>query len=257
MEIYQHFREEERPFIDQMLSLQSDVEMRFERKETDFLNPREQQILKSVMGTHPDLKWSLSGGPHNAERKRAIIAPEYEMIEEEDFSLTLLEAEYAEKFLTIEHRDVLGSFMALGIKREKLGDLVVKEGKIHIVTASEISDYIRMNFTSIKNANVQFSEKPLDEIMESDETWKFKDSTISSLRLDVVVKEIYGVSRKKAAMFIEAQHVKVNFRTVDNPAFIVEEGDLISVRGKGRSQLSVIHGRTKKDKYKVTTGQLN
>ncbi|WP_082234246.1 RNA-binding protein [Halobacillus massiliensis] len=257
MDIYQHFREEERPFIDQMTSLQRDVEMRYERKETDFLNPREQQIFKSVMGMNMDLKWSLSGGQNYAERKRAIIAPEYEIIKEEDFSLTLLAADYAEKFLTIEHRDVLGSFMSLGIKREKLGDLVVRDGKIHIITASEISDYIRMNFTSIKKANVEFSEKPLDQMMVNEETWKYKDSTISSLRLDVVVKEIYGISRKKASMYIEAEHVKVNFRTVDNPAFTVREGDLLSLRGMGRSRLETIHGTTKKDKFKVTTGQLN
>ncbi|UOR12911.1 YlmH family RNA-binding protein [Halobacillus amylolyticus] len=257
MEIYQHFREEERPFIDQVLSWQSDVEMRFERKESDFLNPREQQIVRAIMGNDPNLKWELYGGPNDPERKRAIIAPEYEEIADQDFSVVLLEATYPGKFVALEHRDVLGAFMSLGIRREKLGDLIVQDGVIQIVVASEISDYIRMNFTGVKKANVTFQEKPLPSLMKSKEVWQTKDSTLSSLRLDVLVKEIYGVSRKKAGMYVEAGHVKVNFKTVENPSFLLETGDLLSVRGKGRSRLDQINGMTKKEKYRVTTSKLN
>ncbi|MFC7061284.1 RNA-binding protein [Halobacillus seohaensis] len=257
MEIYQHFREEERPFIDQVLSIQTDVEMRFERKETDFLNPREQYIFSNIMGSQLDLKWEMYGGGDNSERKRAIVAPEYEMIEHQDFSIVLLEASFPEKFMSLEHRDVLGSFMSLGIKREKLGDLIVQDGVIHIVVATEISDYIRMNFTSVRKANVQFEEKPLSQILTSNESWLVRDTTLSSLRLDVLIKEVYNVSRKKASMFIEAGHVKVNFRSVENPSFQMEAGDLLSVRGKGRSCLKEIHGTTRKDKYRVTVAKLN
>ncbi|RWZ60679.1 RNA-binding protein [Halobacillus fulvus] len=257
MDIYQHFRKEERPLIDQVLSWREDVELKYQRKLSDFLNPREQAILKAVMGNAPDLIYGFSGGREETERKRAIIAPDYEVIEADDYQLVLLEATYPQKFVTLEHRDVLGAFMSLGIKREKLGDLVVQDGKIQIITAAEISDYIKMNLTGIKKAGVQFEEKTMSELMESDETWQTRDTTVSSLRLDVLTKEIYGMSRKKAGMHIEAGHVKVNFRVVEDPAFQLEAGDLLSLRGKGRSRLDQVHGTTKKDKYKVTTAKLN
>lgn len=257
MEIYQHFRKEEHSFIDQVLAIRDDVEMRYQRKLTDFLNPREQMILRTIMGSDPDLVFGFSGGAKSTERKRAIIAPEYETIEEEDFKLTLLEATYPEKFITLEHRDVLGAFMSLGIKREKLGDLIVQEGVVHIVAASEISDFIKMNLTGIKKANVAFSEKPMNTLLKSNETWQTKETTVSSLRLDVMTKEIYGMSRKKAGMHIEAGHVKVNHRTVEDTAFQLEEGDLISLRGKGRSRLKEVKGQTKKEKFRVTTAILN
>ncbi|WP_079529769.1 YlmH family RNA-binding protein [Halobacillus hunanensis] len=256
MEIYQHFREDERPFIDQVISWENDVEMRYERKESDFLNPREQQIVSAVMGNNPVLQWSLYGGSEASERKRVIIAPEYEVINEQDFQVVLLEASYPEKFMTLEHRDVLGAFMSLGIRREKLGDLIVQDGWIHILAASEISEYICMNFTGVKKAKVNFEPKPLSSLMESNEVWQSKDATLSSLRLDVVVKEIYGVSRKKAAMFIEAGHVKVNFKIVESPSFSIEAGDLLSVRGSGRSRVDQINGMTKKEKYRVTISKL-
>ncbi|MYL58698.1 RNA-binding protein, partial [Virgibacillus halodenitrificans] len=41
MELYQHFRKEEQPFIDQVMSWKEDVEQKFEHKITDFLDPRE------------------------------------------------------------------------------------------------------------------------------------------------------------------------------------------------------------------------
>ncbi|MFC7320372.1 RNA-binding protein [Halobacillus campisalis] len=257
MEIYQHFREEERPFIDQVLSMQEEVNIRYERKETDFLDPREIFIFTSLMGAQPDLIWDTFGGSEKSERKRAILAPEYEEIDQQDFSLTLLQASYPDKFITLEHRDVLGAFMSLGIKREKLGDLVVQDGTIQIIVAEEISDYIRMNFTSVKKTNVQFEEKSLTHLIASNETWKVNETTLSSLRLDVLVKEIYGISRKKAGMHIDAGHVKVNFRTVENPSFQLQEGDLLSVRGKGRSRLMEIRGMTKKEKFRVTISKLN
>ncbi|TGB05494.1 RNA-binding protein [Halobacillus salinus] len=257
MEIYQHFRKEEHPFIDQVLAWRDDVEMRYQRKLTDFLNPREQLILQTIMGNNPDLVYGFSGGAEGAERKRAIIAPEYEIIEQDDFQLTLLEATYADKFITLEHRDVLGAFMSLGVKREKLGDLVVQDGVVHIVAGAEISDFIKMNLTGIKKANVDFIEKPMAELMESKETWSTKETTVSSLRLDVLTKEIYGMSRKKARMHVEAGHVKVNHRVVEDTSFLLEEGDLISLKGKGRSRLEEVRGQTKKDKFRVTTSTLN
>ncbi len=255
MDVYQHFREEERPFIDQVLSWQSDVEMRFQRKLTDFLNPREQYIFRSITGESP-LEKGMFGGSEHSERKRAILAPEYESVDSEDYQLVLLEASYPDKFINLEHRDVLGAFMSLGIRREKMGDLIVRDGLIQIITGTEISDYIRMNLTGVKKANVLFEEKPVSCLMESHEQWQTRDSTLSSLRLDVVVKEIYGMSRNKASLHIDSGIVKVNFRTVESPSFLLREGDLLSVRGKGRSKIVEIHGKTKKDKFKITTAKL-
>ncbi|AKG04643.1 RNA-binding protein [Salimicrobium jeotgali] len=255
MEIYQHFRKEERPFIDQVEAWRKDVEMRFQRKLTDFLNPRERQIATSLL-RNTDLQVEFSG-EDDEERRRMIIAPEYELIEEEDFQLTLLEASYPAKFVSLEHRDVLGAFMSLGIKREKLGDLIVKDGFIHIIAAAEISDFIKMQLQQINKASVRWKEIEMGSRMTSEEEWKESSATVSSLRIDVVLKEIYNMPRKKSVMYIKGGQVKVNFRTVDDPSFLLEEGDLISLRGKGRSELTEVMGQTKKDKWRITFSVLS
>ncbi|MGJ9460614.1 RNA-binding protein [Oceanobacillus sp. CF4.6] len=253
MDIYQHFRKEEQPFIDQVLSWKEQVELTFQFKLTDFLDPREQQIVEMLIGSNnEELKLYKDGGGSEAERKRIVIAPFYEEMSDRMFQLTLLEATYQHKFTTLEHRDVMGAFMSLGVKRKKLGDIVVGDGIIQIVLAEEIASYITMNLTSIKNANVTFEEKPLSHLKQENEKWVESEKTVSSLRLDAVLKEIYHISRKDAASFIQKLQVKVNYKVVEDGKFQLQEGDLISLRGKGRSKLTEIKGLSKKDKVRIT-----
>ncbi|WP_204499624.1 YlmH/Sll1252 family protein [Aquibacillus albus] len=256
MDLYQHFRKEEHPFIDQVLSWREQVERSFQSKLSDFLNPREQKIFSTIIGKSTDYQLGFFGGAKNAERKRAILAPYYEEISDEDYEITLLEAKYPSKFITLEHRDVLGAFLSLGIKRKKLGELIVRDGFIQIVVASDIDMYIKVNLTEIKRASVTFEERPITNIVEKNEEWDAHLVTVSSLRLDAVLKEIYHISRQNASAYIEKGWVKVNFETIQNPSFVLEQDDLLSLRGKGRSKITDIHGLSKKEKWKITIEKL-
>ncbi|PAV29926.1 RNA-binding protein [Virgibacillus profundi] len=257
MDIYQHFRKEEQPFIDQVLSWKEQVEQNFQYKLSDFLDPREQQIIEMLIGTaNEELKLYANGGGDHAERSRMVIAPFYEEVTEETHQLTLLQATYQDKFITLEHPDVMGAFLSLGIKRKKLGDIFVGDGLIQIILADEIAPYVKTNLTSIKRATIRLEEKPLLAKIKSTENWVEVDKTISSLRLDTVLKEIYNISRKEAAEYISKLLVKVNYKVIDDGKFILQEKDLLSVRGKGRSKLVKINGRTKKENWKITTAIL-
>ena len=48
--IYQHFRSEEKDFIDQVIQWKQFVEDRYAPKLVDFLDPRQIHILKSIIG---------------------------------------------------------------------------------------------------------------------------------------------------------------------------------------------------------------
>lgn len=257
MDIYQHFRQDEAPFIDQVLSWKEQVERTFIPKLTDFLDPREQQIVRSIIGENNDeIKLEAFGGSRFAERKRMVIVPFYEEISKESFGLSLLEATYPEKFVTLSHRDVMGAFLSQGIKRDKLGDIFVADGLLQIFIAEEISDFVKMNLTSVKNANIKLQEKGLDEARIPKPNWVESSKTVSSLRLDAVLKEIYRLSRKDAQQAIEKQLVKVNHKVVQDNKFQLEAGDLLSFRGKGRSKLVSIEGQTKKEKWRIITAVL-
>lgn len=252
MTIYQHFRKEEYTFIDQVLSWKEEVERSYQRRLTDFLDPREQQIVEMLLGTESaDLKVSQFGGGRNSERKRAILAPFYEEIKQDDHQLTLLEGTYNTKFITLTHRDVMGAFLSLGIKRQTLGDIYVNEGRLQIITTKEISPFVMTNLTSIKNATIQLVDTSFDDLIDADSNWVENSMTISSLRLDNVLKEIYNVSRKDAVDYVKKNLAKINFKVVDDPSFLLREGDMISLRGKGRSKLISIEGKTRKNRIRA------
>ncbi len=257
MEVYQHFRKEEQPFIDQVLSWKEQVEVSYITRLTDFLDPREQQIVRMIVGeSNLDLKLYASGGSAFAERKRMLIAPFYEEVTEENYQIAILEAAYPEKFITLLHRDVMGAFLSQGVKREKLGDIVVGKGCLQIILANEISQYVMMNLTTVKHAKVKLKEIPLSKLIVQEPNWVETNKTVSSMRLDTILKEIYQISRKDAQEAIEKLQVKVNHKIIQDKKFQLQEGDLLSVRGKGRSKLVQIDGQTRKEKWRITTAIL-
>lgn len=257
MDIYQHFRKEEHPFIDQVLSWYNQVERSFQPKLTDFLDPREQQIIDMLVGkNNTDVKSDFFGGPEQAERKRAIIAPYYEQIDNDDFELCCLDGRYPTQFTTIAHSDVMGTFLSLGLRRSKLGDIYARDGYIQFMITKDISSYVMMNLKKIKNIGIHFKEIPYSQVIFTPESWSESHHTVSSVRLDVMMKAIYNLSRKEAASYISKGLVKLNYKVTEDTKTVLEEGDLISVRGKGRSKFIAMNGQSKKGKWKVTTGFL-
>ncbi|WP_210363748.1 RNA-binding protein [Bacillus sp. REN3] len=255
MNLYQHFRPEEREFIDQVINWKEYVEQNYAPKLTDFLDPREQQILATVIGKHAEVKWELFGGASGTERKRAFLFPEYLEAEKEDFQIKLFGIEYAKKFVTIEHRQVLGSLMSLGLKRGKYGDILIDGDTVQFFAAAEVAGYIGLQLESIGRAAISLKELPLEQAVPIKEKWTEMTATVSSLRLDTVMASFYNLSRQKSQLLIQHGHVKVNWTTVENPAFECGEGDILSVRGHGRAKIAAIEGKTKKDKYRVIAGR--
>lgn len=255
MSIYQHFRMEEKEFIDQVLNWKDQVENTYAPKLTDFLDPREQLILKSIIGQHSGILVDLFGGTPDAERKRALIFPDYYESDEDDFQICLFEVDYPKKFVTLEHPQVLGSLMSLGLKRGKFGDILFEDDRIQFVVSEEIEDYVRLQLESIGRASVTLNKKLFAEAIQSSDEWKECSVTSSSLRLDTVISAIYNLSRQKSQAYIQQGLVKVNWTLIENPAFECKVGDMISVRGQGRSKIMEIDGKTKKEKWRIIAGR--
>jgi RNA-binding protein YlmH len=254
MSIYQHFRPEEKEFIDQAMSWKEFVEQKYVPKLTGFLDPREQQIVKVLVGQQ-EVKIDFFGGIEQTERKRAILYPEYDQVTIEDYGISLFEIQYPKKFVNLTHPQILGSLMSLGLKREKFGDIVLAEDRAQFFCAEEISEYIQLQLQSIGRASVNLLKLPLSEGLLTSEEWKEEMTTVSSLRLDGVISSIYNISRQKSQSLIEAGSVKVNWTSIETPAFQCGEGDTLSIRGLGRSKIISIDGKTKREKWRIFVGR--
>lgn len=250
--IYQHFRPEERPFIDQVLEWQTTVLDQYHPKLTDFLDPREQNIIRSVIGSHSELTIDMSGGINKAERRRALLLPPYVTVEPDEYKLCLFELNYPHRFATITHRELLGSLMGLGLRREKFGDLLFADGRIQFVAAAEIAEFIRLNLKQIGQHTVSCEPTAWGEAIVPQHHWQAQSGTVSSLRLDVVLAEIYNLPRGKVSPAIQQQRVKVNWRIVDKPAYMLRADDYLSLRKVGRSHLSRVGEPTKKGRLPIS-----
>ncbi|MDM5316614.1 RNA-binding protein [Fictibacillus sp. b24] len=256
MSIYQHYRPEEHEFVDRVLNWKSEVTERYSPKLTDFLDPREQEIIKTIVGHDTDVRLSLWGGSSFSERKRAFLYPDYLDAKNEDFQMVCYDIEYPSKFSSIEHRDVLGALMNIGVKRGKYGDILISGDNVQFICAAEIAGFIELNLTKIGKTGVKLLPIKENELIESKTEYDERNGTVSSLRLDVIVAEIYNLSRAKASPFIQQGRVKLNHKVTEQVAAEVMEGDELSVRGFGRSKLIAIEGTTKKEKWRIRYGLL-
>ncbi|MCM3717236.1 RNA-binding protein [Fictibacillus phosphorivorans] len=256
MSIYQHFRPDEHEFVDRVIRWKLETIERYSPKLTDFLDPREQEIVKTIVGNDPDVRLSLWGGSSFSERKRALLFPEYYDATQEDFQLVFYDIDYPSKFTTIEHRDVLGALMNIGVKRGKYGDILISGDRVQFVCASEISSFIELNLTKVGKSGIKLHRIEKSDLMPIETNYDERNGTVSSLRLDVVVAEIYNLSRSKASPLIQSGRVKLNHKITDQLSSEVMEGDELSVRGFGRSKLFAIEGMTKKEKWRIRYGLL-
>lgn len=255
--LFQHFRKDEQPFIELVAGWVRETEDRYSPKLTDFLDPRQRFIVQSIVGTAQDIDTSEYGKFEEAERKRMYIHPSYFEPAPEDFSVTAFEITYPSKFLSLEHRDVLGALMSIGVDRSKFGDIRLEEERIQFAINSEMADYVRANLTTIGKAKVHLNEvSEVESLIPYEDEWLEELHIISSMRLDTVLSSVLNISRQKASMLIHGGRVKVNWTVREQPAFELQESDLLSVRGYGRIKIIMIEGRTKKDKIRLQIGRI-
>ncbi|MCU5745727.1 RNA-binding protein [Staphylococcus sp. SQ8-PEA] len=249
IDIYQHFRPEEKEIIDQLLDKCKQAQDQYAPVLTHFLDPRGQYIGEVVTNSFEELHIRFYGGKE-AERKRAIISPSYFEPEIADYEISLIELTYPTKFVNIQHQHVLGTIMSLGVEREKLGDIVV-DSKVQFTLTKQLESYIMMELTHVKGASVKLNSIPLKDMIQSKEEWKAYSATVSALRLDVVLKEMIRKSRSIAKQLIERKKVKVNHVPVNSVNFQLDKDDVLSIQGFGRARITEIGGKTKKDKLHI------
>lgn len=233
--------------IDKANSTIKNYDVRF----TDFLNPYEVKNAQSILNSNSDIKYTVDGGYDGAERCTIFIYPFYMEYEDIENNLRFLQIEGNFKFKSISHKDYLGSLMGLGIKREKIGDIIIHDNFCQVVVSHDICDFIIMNLHKVSRNNVSVFEITRDKIIPSLQVYKEVSFTVSSDRLDCIISGLYNISRQESLKYINAEKVNVNYEKIIFPSKEIKENSLISVRGKGRAIIVKSGDITKKGRIKV------
>lgn len=220
------------------------------RKNSQFLNGHEICVAKNVAACF-GLCYDFFGGYDEAERRIMVCYPEFLRPEACDIPIKVIKAETKNK-KRLSHRDYMGAVLNLGIRREKVGDIVVCDGFGYIVCMEDIAEYIALQVEKIGSCGVNISVSSFDSADIPPKQFKEIEASLSSVRLDTVVGAGFGISRAEAADLVVRELVSVNWETKKKNDFRPQDGDIISVHGHGRIMLYKIGGTSKKGRIFVT-----
>lgn len=211
---------------------------------SDFLNMNEQSIASGLY-----LPYKSFGGYENAER---CVLGFGDNLEDDDFPICCIKIQpVQQKFADkLSHRDFLGSLMNLGINRNLLGDIVINDNCGYLFCLDGISDYICNNISKVKHTSVKCIKvnSKTDLIIKEPEE---EEIIVSSLRADAVISSIYKLSRNDAASLFSQESVFINSKAINKASAALKEGDVVSVRHKGRFIFLGELRKTKKDRIVV------
>lgn len=209
-----------------------------------FIDETKQRIIKNMIPRNCGIEAVFEGGFENPDYERCAICPEdYDV----NMKVKVFEIIYSRKYLTPNHRMILGTLMSLGIKRDSIGDIYIDDaGCAYFACTEEISPYLLENFKTLGKVSIELVEprELVTKIIKTKKETKF----VASLRLDVILAAAYNLSRKEAEEMIVSGLVFVNHMPTSNVSMQLKCADLLSVRHKGRVSISNIGGTTKSNR---------
>ena len=199
---------------------------------SNFLTLEEQEIIKSESKKYPSLNVSFDGGIIGAEYKKAIISIYNKDISNE---ISIIKISFNPKYLTLSHRNILGTLIHLGIKRDRIGDIKIEDSCAYVAVSSNLVEFLILNLTEIHHQEVIVTEH-FDKVELAD-TGEEKTIFLSSVRLDAVIAMAFNLSREESLAIIKREMVKVNQKITLKAFQNLNPCDIISVAHKGRIKI--------------------
>lgn len=254
--IYNHFHPDEKAFVDRALEWVERSAQQHELKRTDFLDPRQIEIVTMLANRNADVAIRFEGGYPEAERKRAIIGPYYRDLDSEEAGVSVLAVNSpAGTQHELDHGDYLGALLGLGIKRDRIGDIHVHEDFSHIIVMDEIADYLNIHLRQVHRVSVLTDVLPLSELSTVIPKLEEMSLSVASMRLDGIASDVYRISRSKIVDPIRAGRCRVNWKAEEDPSESLKQGDVVSFKGLGRFKVLEVDGVTKKGRIRVKIGK--
>ncbi len=218
---------------------------------TDFLDMAQSELVQKFINKIKIENYLIYGGFEEAERKRFVIYPE-------KFNMDVVKKNLSNivQIIRIQlpddlkgkytHREYLGAVIKLGVKREKVGDIIVDNDGADIIIDKDISKFLEQNLGELtrfskSTITVENIEKLRPVHIKKEEL----EIIVSSLRLDNIISELARCSRNKALDIINMERVFINFQNETKKTKQIKVGDMITIRGKGRFYIKEIIGQTK------------
>lgn len=217
---------------------------------TGFLTPAEQYALAhdpALRGARPH----FDGGHPDAERRMAFFLPDW--LEEDAFdpSEYLKALRLTAAFGEPGHRDYMGAVLGMGVGREWVGDILVDGPQAIILCQPSILRHL-LSIEKVGRFGVKAEEVPLSAVPVREQKSEQRRFTVMSARLDAVAAGLFHLSRSETVRQIALGVLSLNYTPCLKPDAPVKEGDVLSLRGKGKGRITEIGGSSRKGRMFVS-----
>ncbi len=232
-----------------------------------FLTPGEQYDIRYRLALpHSEAFAVFYGGYDGCERARIVVLPAYLAPEGAEYTAAFVREALGEEadeavsvlrvsgsgYKALSHRDYMGSLLALGLERDRLGDILVMDDCHALVfCGGTVASFLEREPLRIgKDAvKVERITLPADFVYER----KFEpiSDTVASPRLDSIVASLIRTSREKAQDAVRMGLVELNYEVETRNDRMPAAGAVISVRGYGKFRIRDMSEQTKKGRYRL------
>lgn len=216
---------------------------------TLFLSPEEMRCADSIRSWFPALETVCV--PKTGERKILCTAPKG--ADPGKYADVVRLALYGSEPLT--HRSILGSVMATGVQRDRLGDIRTADAYAEMLVKQSVADFLAETLQQVGRQTVRVERTDRAGFTLEDAPGTLLRIVIASPRLDAVIAAVTKLARSKAQEKIRRGDVKRNHMTEYDVKRVLEIGDVLSVRGYGRYHVLSQEGTTKKGNLVFTVSQ--
>lgn len=133
-----------------------------------------------------------------------------------------------------------------GLKREKVGDILVSNEGADIIVVEDFSEILKKELPTLTRfEKSKITIKEISDIRKKEIKIEEISIIVPSLRLDNIVSDLAKTSRSKAAQIINQERVFINGQNETKLSKSIKLKDIITIRGKGRFVIKEFTGTTR------------
>lgn len=242
--------DDERLVMRRAEDLYSGAQKHWTAKWSGFLSDREQALCTAALNRSGCEWYRFEGGYPNAERRLLGVVPPGEA-DEAPLSFWQIDCSWDGGMAPPSHKDYLGALTGLLLRREAFGDILLDDahpGRAYLVALQSAAPLLsELSGVGRASAHAALCEQSA-LLSAAQKPRQLRSATVASLRLDAVLAAMLNCSRGTAAELIRAKKVEINHVAAQNAHSEVYEGDLFTVRGRGRFRLEALGGKSRKDR---------
>lgn len=237
--------DEEQLFVKRIKELSSISFNKEIARATPFLTDRQQALAQTVI-TGFKGEYLFEGGHEQTERKLLCFG---ETAQEAKARIKCLLVAPRSNEHTLTHRDFLGAFLSLFVKREAIGDILfTNNGDAVVFVLSQMADVVLNELTTVGNQNVSVTEIDINDVCLAVSSVTIQKATLASLRLDAILAAMLHISRSDAQKLITQGLVMVNHISTSQTHYEIQENDVFTIKNHGKYKLCSIGGKSRKDR---------